>query len=219
MGHKKEAQHRWLYRPARWVKPGWRSPASASGRGQPVALVGPSPGGRRTMSSRYRPSATPWRAGSTGSTPPLYTASGTPKRWSPPPWRAYPSPTGRTSSPNAAWYGTTAIVTSPRSGWARQTASGPERRHLCAGLRSMSWTCSRCTGRPTTVPASRTTGGRCSSSKSRARYAPSGSATTTWTAWRRRRLWGTWTPCNHPFQPSSGPRRLRSTGAPTTRRA
>jgi len=183
-------------------KTGMEITASASGRGQPVALVGPSPGGRRTMSSRYRPSATPWRRGQLGRhrryIRPRALRRGGRRRHG-----------GHTLADRPyiftkcglVWDDSDRYKPALRMGAPDSIRAGAEAS--LRGLRSMSWTCSRCTGRPTTVPASRTTGGRCSSSKSRARYAPSGSATTTWTAWRRRRLWGTWTPCNHPFQPSA----------------
>ena len=62
-------------------------------------------GAARTTSRRSRRFATRWSPESTGSTPPPFTGSDTPKRWWRPRWPGCPRRTGPTSSPRAVWSG------------------------------------------------------------------------------------------------------------------
>ena len=67
--------------------------------------AGRTPGAARTTFRRSRPFGTRWSPESTGSTPPPFTGSDTPKRWWRPRWPGCPRRTGPTSSPRAVWSG------------------------------------------------------------------------------------------------------------------
>ena len=88
-----------------WETRIWKSRPSASAPGPLAARAGPSPGGRRTMTTRSPPSTPRSTPASTGSTPPPSTAWAIPKRSSPARSKARAA-AGPTSSPSARASGT-----------------------------------------------------------------------------------------------------------------